>query len=79
MFHAGAQLAFRAVVGGFDLAAIVAKGEKLVARPPNLGLQGLGEAAIRVRREKVGEPFLQLPFFPGQGRSGAIGDPPDLR
>ena len=43
--HAGLQLSFRAIVCDVDLAGEIAKGEKLVARPADLGLQCLRQIA----------------------------------
>jgi hypothetical protein len=37
--HAGPQFSLRAIIGGVDLAGIVAKGQKLVLRGPDFGLQ----------------------------------------
>ena len=37
--HAGPQLSLRAIIGGGDLAGIVAKDQKLVLRAPDFGLQ----------------------------------------
>jgi hypothetical protein len=37
--HAGPQLSLRAIIGRVDFAGIIAKGQKLVSRAPDFGLQ----------------------------------------
>ena len=65
--HAVSQLSLRAIVGGFDLAGIVAKGQKLVSRAPNLGLQLSGEVASGRRRQKGFELPFELSLLPREG------------
>lgn len=72
--HAGAELAFRAVVGGFDLSGKIAKGEQLALSAGDFGLEVAGEIAIRRRGQEEAELLFQLPLFPRQGRCGQFGD-----
>jgi hypothetical protein len=62
--HARSEPAFRRVVGGVDLAGIIAKGEKLVSRPPDFGLQFSGPIAPGWRGQKDCELLFQLALFP---------------
>ena len=50
--HARAEFSLRGVVGGIDLAGVVAKGKKLIARAPDFGLQLSGEIASGRRGQK---------------------------
>ena len=62
------EFALRCVVRDVDLARIVAKGEKLTLRPPDLGLQLSGEIASRGRGQKNFELSFQVSLFPREGR-----------
>ena len=66
--YAGAELALRGVVGGVDLAGVIAKGQKLVTRAPDFGLQLPGEIASSGRGQNGCELFFQLSLFPREGR-----------
>ncbi len=72
--HAGPQLSFRAVVGGLDFAGIIAKGQKLVSRAPDFGLQLARQVAFRRRAENIGELLFKRALFAGDCRSGETGD-----
>ena len=72
--HARAEFALRGVVGGVDLARIVAKGQKLVSRAPDFGLQFPGEIAFGRCGQKRFELFFQLSFLPRERQGGEIGD-----
>src|SRR5271166_2654046 len=72
--HARAEFALRGVVGDVDLPGIIAKGQKLVSRAPDFGLQFPGEVASGWRGQKRFELFFQLSFLPRERRGGEIGD-----
>src|SRR5208283_3444314 len=60
--HARAEFALRGVVG-VDFAGIVAKGQKLVSRAPDFGLQFPSEVASGRRGQKSFELFFQFSFL----------------
>src|SRR5208337_4890772 len=66
--HAGPQLSLRAVVGGLDLARIVAKDQKLLLRPTDFGLQLACEVASCRRGKKGRELLFKLALFAGDRR-----------
>ena len=70
----GAEFALRGVVGDVDLAGIIAKGQKLVSRAPDFGLQFPREVASGWRGQKRFELFFQFSFLPRERRGGEIGD-----
>ena len=70
----GRSLRSERVVRDVDLAGIIAKGQKLVSRAPDFGLQLSGEVASGRRGQKRFELFFQLSLFPREGRGGEIGD-----
>ena len=72
--HAGPQLSLRAVVGGLDLAGIIAKDQKLLLRPADFGLQLTCEVAFCRCGKKGGELLFKLALFAGDRRCGEIGD-----
>ncbi len=72
--HAGPQLSLRAVVGGLDLAGMVAEGQKLVSRAPDFGLQLARQVALRRRAEHIGELIFQRALFAGDRRGFETGD-----
>jgi len=72
--HAGPQLSLRAVVGGLDLAGIIAKDQKLILRPPDFGLQLACEVAFCRCGKKGGELLFKLALFAGDCRGGETGD-----
>jgi hypothetical protein len=72
--HAGPQLWLRAVLGGLDLAGIVAKRQQLVPRPPDLGLQIARQSALRRRAQDTGKLPFERALFAGDGRGFEIGD-----
>ena len=72
--HAGPQLSLRAVVGGLDLAGIIAKDQKLILRPPDFGLQLASEVAFCRCGKKGGELLFKLALFAGDCRGGETGD-----
>jgi len=51
--HAGAELAFRTVVGGVDLAGKIAKGEQLALGAADFGLEVAGEIATRCDGQSI--------------------------
>ena len=72
--HTGPQRSLRTVVGGLDLAGIVAKSQKLVPRAPDFGLQLERQVAFRRRAENIGELRFKRALFAGDGRGGEVGD-----
>jgi hypothetical protein len=72
--HAGPQLSLRGVVGGLDLAGIIAKDQKLLLRPADFGLQLTCEVASCRRDEKGRELLFKLALFAGDRRGFETGD-----
>ncbi len=72
--HAGPQLSLRAIIGGVDVAGIIAKGKKLVLRAPDFGLELARQVALRRRAENIGELPFKRALFAGDGRCGEVGD-----
>ena len=68
--HAGPELSLRAVVGGLDLARIVAKDQKLLLRPTDFGLQLACEVASCRRGKKGRELLFKLALFELCGKVG---------
>ena len=71
--HAGPQLSLRAIIGGVDLARIVAKDQKLLLRPTDFGLQLACEVAFCRCGEKGGE-LISSSGFCCDRRGGEVGD-----
>src|SRR5450432_1821192 len=74
--HTRSKFALRCVVRGVDVTGIIAEGEKLAPRAPDLGLELPGKVAMGRHGEKRCQLLFQLPLFPRQGRGGEIGDAP---
>jgi len=72
--HARVEFSLRGVVGGIDLAAIVAKGQKLISGTPDFGLQFSSEIAAGRRGQKGFKLLLQLSLFPRQSRGDEVSD-----
>ena len=68
------EFSLRGVVGGIDLAAIVAKGQKLISGTPDFGLQFSSEIAAGRRGQKGFKLLLQLSLFPRQSRGDEVSD-----
>ena len=71
--HAGPQLSLRGVVGGLDLAGIIAKDQKLVLRA-RLWLAAGAPGRIGGRAEKVFELLFKRALFAGDRRGFETGD-----